>query len=510
MDFNISKGVAVYLEGREVSVNTSVWEMSLFAVLIVLAVQLFINFHRYDLGVRLSILVVGIIVGIFHFVFDSFNFFMIPLYTLYGLLLVLQGGRLIRARSQRSIVKRRSVRILLACLCTLLVIVVIIVPGYVVPHVELAKPTGTYAIGALNYHWIDSSREEVNTPEQDYRQLRSRIWYPAEATLNANKAPYAGEIDKVLSASLTMESKLLANVVNQVDGHAYDAVPVAKDLQQYPVLILSHGYGMSGFSNTTFAEELASHGFIVVGVEHPYYNMLPSVLSDGGLASGMVELGMADNWELMKSAIDEVLLKDIQFTIDELNMIQTDDQYGRLSGKLNMDKIGMLGHSMGGALTAQVMRLEPRIKAGVNMDGFPYGEPIDGLQQPFMYMITGDTEYFMSSTMPERIWSDPSEYGITSQVRYEAIAEQVSEGILAAVRNGGYKVVFPQANHLDFTDMPLYSPLLGNRTIDNNKLHRSINELLVAFFTENLIGEEASLLHKDNLEREPYRIERFR
>ncbi|WP_458127098.1 alpha/beta hydrolase family protein [Paenibacillus sp. Z3-2] len=489
--------------------NTSLWEMGLFAVLIVLAVQLFLNFHRYNLGVRLSSLVVGIIVGIFHFVFDSFNFFMIPLYTLYGILLVLNVGRLIRARSLPSKVKRRSVRILLACLCTLLVIVVIIVPGYVVPHVELAKPTGTHAVGVLNYHWIDSSREEVNTPEEDNRQLKSRVWYPAETTLNAIKAPYASEIENVLSASLSLENELLANVVHQVEGHAYDAVPVAKDLQQYPVLILSHGYGMSGFSNTTFAEELASHGFIVVGVEHPHYNMLPSVLSEGGLASGMVELGMADNWDLMKIAIDEVLLKDIQFIIDELNTIQTEDPHGRLSGKLNLNKIGMLGHSMGGALTAQVMRLEPRIKAGVNMDGFPYGELIEGLQQPFMYMITGDTEYFMSSTMPESIWSDPAEYGISSQMRYEAIAQQVSEGILATVRNGGYKVVFPEADHLDFTDMPLYSPLLENRVIDNNKLHQSINELLLAFFTENLVGEEGALLHMDNLESDLYHIERF-
>jgi hypothetical protein len=130
----------------------------------------------------------------------------------------------------------------------------------------LPAPTGKLAIGRVTYFWTDSSRLELNTPdEHDKRELRVELWYPAEASTAARVAPYFPDL-AALSKLLGAETMLLGSI----KGHALADPPIATGNGRYPLLLLSPGMGTNGIQYTAIVEELVSHGYVVATVDHPF------------------------------------------------------------------------------------------------------------------------------------------------------------------------------------------------------------------------------------------------
>ena len=415
----------------------------------------------------------GVVFLVLHVVVDGFRVQMIPLYMLFVVCGLSFWVRRVRGRGLNQDTKpKRWKWIIVGTAGTLALAIALIVPLYLLPIVKLEEPTGPYAVGRTDYHWVDEQRAEgFTTDPDDHREIMVRAWYPAELTKKAKKASYAYEAEeaRLVESSQPFYIRAVLRSVFQGKNHSYAEVPVAEGEEEYPVLIFSSGYGLSNFMYANQAEELASHGYIVFGIEHPYYTLLPTVFPDGRITEGMVEF--TDDWKSMDEHM-KVWVEDVRFAIGKLKELNQRDPQGWMTGRLDLERIGMFGHSFGGAATVQVMDQDLRIRAGVNMDGFPAGAVIeDGLQNPFLFMISSDLKRL--------------EVEQVSKKGFDPAGEEYMKRKKGILKNGGTEVVIAKSDHMSFSDAMLYSPLLGKRDLS---MLREINQVLLQFFDEHVKG----------------------
>lgn len=425
-----------------------------------------------------ALLGAGVLLLTLQLAIDGYRLQMLIIYlvlAIISLLLLVFEYRRYKARHVQT--ARLSKRAALASIGALLLVIAVLIPLYVMPKVDLPQPTGPHMVGTAIYSWVDEQRLETYTPaEGDYREVAVRIWYPAEPEAVTQRAPYAYEREQLdrLAEDQPIYIQALLAAIRQAEAHSYLQAPVSRADSHYPVLVLSPGFGMSNFMYAGLTEELASYGYIVAAVEHPYYAEIPTMFTDGRIAEGIVNVDIeALEWDMGEHV--QLWAEDVRFVLDRLEALNMHDPLSILTGKLDISRIGMLGHSFGGAAAAQVMNQDERVLAGVNMDGYPYGERLEhGLSHPFLFMLTSDTDNFGSLKLSEKEWR---EYG--SRAVYEQQAEDFTQRKNGILKNGGTEWVVQGADHMSFSDMGLYSPLLGS--YDRN-LQKEINKKLLQFF----------------------------
>jgi pimeloyl-ACP methyl ester carboxylesterase len=149
------------------------------------------------------------------------------------------------------------------------------------------------------------------------------------------------------------------------------------------------------WNNSTLAEDLASHGYVVVGFDAPYRTSVV-VFPDGRVMRRAPEnkpelcLGMEQaQQELCVNKVLTAWTADIAFVLDRLEQLNTSDSSGRFTGRLDMTRMGVFGHSLGGATALQFCHDDSRCKAGIDVDGAPHGSVIrEGLRQPFLFLMS--------------------------------------------------------------------------------------------------------------------------
>ncbi|MEV4083532.1 alpha/beta hydrolase [Nonomuraea fuscirosea] len=232
----------------------------------------------------------------------------------------------------------------------------------------LPAPTGKRPVGTTGLHLVDKSRPDPWNPEAKERELLVSLWYPAKKA-TGRRAPYmtAAESQAVLKDYPVTEKDALA----RVRTHArVDARPVGG---RRPLVVMSPGFSFPRATLTSLAEDFASRGYLVAAIEHTYESV-GTTFPDGRTTSCLACVKGQDNGKVAASRV-----KDVRFVLDRL----IDGRWGRA---IDRSKIAMVGHSIGGYATAQTMLTEPRIKAGVNLDGsFELTEPI---KRPFMLVGT--------------------------------------------------------------------------------------------------------------------------
>ncbi|MFB7999354.1 alpha/beta hydrolase family protein [Streptomyces sp. NPDC056002] len=251
--------------------------------------------------------------------------------------------------------------------------------------IRLAGPTGPLPVGAVELHLIDPSRTDpwsgqarevmvtVTYPAADVRERALLPWLPAGAE-RALKARFAGAVDGYALPKT----------------HSADRAPVRPGRR--PVLLHSPGYQSDRTYNTLVIEELASWGYVVAAVDHPY---------DSGeveFPDGRVVVNDPDDAsDEARTAAVAVRAADLRFVLDQLTVLErggNPDAEGRplprgLRGTLDLTRVGAFGHSRGGAASASVMHLDERVRAGIDLDGALYGPVVErGLDRPFLLMDT--------------------------------------------------------------------------------------------------------------------------
>jgi pimeloyl-ACP methyl ester carboxylesterase len=170
---------------------------------------------------------------------------------------------------------------------------------------------------------------------------------------------------------------------------------VSPQEQSYPVVIMRAGASASVLNYSTLAEDLASHGYVIVGFDAPYRTgrvVFPNGRVMGRAEQNNPETCVVPDPNEMERCVDRVITAwtgDIAFALDRLAALNTSDPSGRFTGRLDMSRVGVFGHSLGGAVAAQFCHDDSRCKAGIDIDGAPHGSVVqNGLAQPFMFLLS--------------------------------------------------------------------------------------------------------------------------
>ncbi|RCW48020.1 alpha/beta hydrolase family protein [Paenibacillus prosopidis] len=436
-----------------------------------------------------------------HFIYDGYRWPMLPIYIMIGLLTFL----LLRKHpSRESIVRKKSWIIAVQSFLTFLFLIVATLFPHLFPTKLFDKPTGPFQIGTTSRYLIDPNRSETLSPDpNDKRELYLQIWYPAGAN-ELHKASYGTNMPEIVAAvtrNMELPSFLFSHLTSAATYSVTNAELSAQE-PQYPVILFSHGLGLYGFQNTFQMEELASHGYIVAGIQHPYHSLLTVFPGGRTIAEQSYDLSRFDQFIEMNKMVTDIWVKDASSALDYLEKINIEDAEGMFTNRIDMTRIGMLGHSVGGAAAAQTLLLEPRVKAAVNLDGTLTGTgaiPDKGLPGPFMQLSaekTSMSQIESSDSVGTNYWE---EAGISEEEynKYIGFLDVFENNQRNAFHNGGYHVWLKGASHYTFTDIVLYSPLVPYILKDkiNTKLaHRIINEYTLAFFNKYLRQMDSPLL----------------
>jgi len=240
------------------------------------------------------------------------------------------------------------------------------------PALTLAKPTGDRPVGTTSLYLKDTSRADPWVPSVPYRELMVSLFYPA-ASANGPKKQFMTEAEaKAVFDEAGIEG-IPPSVMTTVRTDAVvDARPAGRGL---PAVVLSPGFKRPRAELTSLSEDLASHGYLVILVDHTYENVattFPDGRVTGCAACGSYSI---EFWQKLQRG----RAKDVSFVLDSL----THSQWAPL---VDSSRIGMAGHSVGGTSTVNAMVTDTRIKAGIDMDG-TQSDPLlaPGLDRPFLF-----------------------------------------------------------------------------------------------------------------------------
>ena len=261
---------------------------------------------------------------------------------------------------------------------------------------ELPTPTGPFAVGRVTYDWTDDAKLDTLAPAPGTkRELLVWVWYPSAAAQSAPADDYVPAQMRAAAGPARGPLSLVTRDVSKVRGHSARDADVSPQQPSYPVVIMRAGASAGVVGYSTLAEDLASHGYVVVGFDAPYRTGVVA-FPDGRVMrrtpDNNPELCAAKEQAQQAGCMNTLLTawtSDIAFALDRLEQLNSADASGRFTGRLDLMRVGVFGHSLGGAIAAQFCRDDSRCKAGIDVDGQPFGSVVQsGLHQPFMFLLS--------------------------------------------------------------------------------------------------------------------------
>ncbi|WP_234355614.1 alpha/beta hydrolase family protein [Kitasatospora aureofaciens] len=332
----------------------------------------------------------------------------------------------------------------------------------------LPAPTGPYAAGEDVIHLTDASRPDPWVPSSGPRQLTVTMVYPAVPG-TGTPAPYMtlGEAAGILQhRKMPASSGITPQNLAGVTTHAFDGARPQRG--KHPLVVLSAAAENPRMMLTSLATELASHGYVVALVGHTYEDT-GETLADGRTPP----CAICDHPETLDfDSVAASRARDVSFVIDQLTH---GNSAWRLAHLIDKHEIGMAGHSLGGAATAATMIADPRVGAGVDMDGTFFPAPTPGqINRPFLMLGRADG-HTPGGGGDDVVWKQA----------WDAL--------------GGYKkwLTVAGADHFSFADqdvlqeqagVPSASPLSPERGVEITR------EYVTAFFDQTLKGSDSPLL----------------
>lgn len=407
------------------------------------------NNHREEKGlVSLTLLVLFgllLITGVYEWGFR---------YTAFAIVLCIKAALgvlvLVRKREKEYKLGKNISSFIVNCLIfTFALSLAVVFPQYKQPEI-----TGNFKIETAKYTWVDDARVDEFSQTGENRALTVEFWYPDNAD------------------------------------------------NTYPLVIFSHGaFGFSGSNHSTFAN-LASNGYVVASIGHThqaFYTMDTSgklTIADTDFINKASEINATYDTKHKEeifnitSAWMKLRTDDENFVIDTILSECKKAETDTLFTIINIEKIGLMGHSLGGATSAQVGRERHDIDAVIVLDGTMLGEEV---------AFENDTVILNNTPYPIPLLNVYAEDHYRNSMETDKDAYNnfyVTKNALYA-----YETVFRDAGHLNFTDLPLFSPILagmlGVGTIDEKYCIETMNKIVLEFFNGYLKNEGEPLIEKE-------------
>ena len=338
---------------------------------------------------------------------------------------------------------------------------------------QLPSPSGTYEVGTTERFFSGQGRDDrYTTTVGDARPLMVQIWYPAQNAAATASKYMESEVASLFAATQDyMDSEAARKMITDARTNAQVDLAVSTAQSRWPVIFFSHGLGGSRSLYTTYVEELASRGYVVVGIDHTF-GALGTVFPDGrliGIRTGTLSPPFEE--------VVRIWAEDQAWVLDRLDELDASDPEGILTSRLDLTRVGAAGHSTGGSASMEVHTFDPRFDAVASLDGVQVGAAATapGLNDPTLLLV-----------------ADDSEFGGTE--------------VQTHLKDIGYRVTVSGTSHYSFTDLPILLDLAGvprSQTATSGRPpgtlagERNLDiqiAFLAAFFDLHLKGVSSSLL----------------
>ena len=311
------------------------------------------------------------------------------------------------------------------------------------PQFKQITPSGEYTVAEKKYVMTDESRIEEFSDAGVNRSVTVDFFYP-ENTQNAQ--------------------------------------------EKYPLIVFSHGaFGFYGSNFSTY-RELASNGYVVASINHPYHAFFDTdaygklVTADTNFINSVMAIQNTENdEEEFKNSHAWLKLRtdDMNFVIDTIKE-RADEGSDEIFAMIDTDKIGAIGHSLGGAAAAEIGRERDDITAVIDIDGTLLGEEL---------AYENDETIINQEPYPVPMLDI---FGEDHYTRALKLKGNYANFIITENSNSVTNVMIKNSGHLNCTDLPLFSPILAKKlgvgTVDSRYCITKTNTLIREFFDCHLKG----------------------
>ncbi len=338
-------------------------------------------------------------------------------------------------------------------------------PAFIFTGYSGLQTSGQYEVKETQAILIDKSRLETHETDGSHREIPIHFYYPDYPEENASDCP---------------------------------------------LVLFAHGSFGYYQSNSSLYAELASNGYVVASIDHPYYAFFTkdtagkTIIVDMEFMQTAVTMQNNSNefteadynieceWMALRTADENFVLDTIKIakdagSLDTAWYTESENITSEILKVLAMtdtEKIGLTGHSIGGATAVQLGRERDDITAVVDIDGTMLGEYISCIDgklnyNPEPYPIP------ILSLDNERHWGSYVD-GLNDGTDY------VNKYLLDNAVDGREEH-FNDTEHMDFTDLPLLSPtlakMLGKGDVDSSAFIPGMNRIILDYFNYYLKGE---------------------
>lgn len=387
----------------------------------------------------------------------SFRFMGLFVLLIIRIIIAFIGYLLVRKKEEKS---KHPVMIILSALLSAVLISGSMIPSFLISDYDGLPVSGEYEIAEANAILIDRSRTEKFETDGSNREVPVYFYYPA----------------------------------NAAEG------------EKFPLVIFSHGsFGYYQSNHSTYAE-LASNGYVVVSTEHPHHSLFTTdtngntIIVDAAFMNDVMSINAEDVSEetayKRSSEWFRLRAEDINFAIDSIKSAAGADAlpeywYSQKSEDIitalsmtDTEKIGVMGHSLGGAASVSVGRTRNDISAVIDLDGTMLSE-VTGVEN--------DMQIVKAEPYTTPLLSFDNEEHHFSSLESREMGKPYANNIVHDNAVCGYRTYIVGTGHMNFTDLPMFAPplakMLGTGSVDPEECMLTVNRITLEFFDSFLKGK---------------------
>ena len=352
--------------------------------------------------------------------------------------------------------------------------------------VHLPTPSGPNAIGTEIFSLVDSTRKDLFGPNLDAkRPLGVQVWYPAVKTSTGAQVPYfqPAVLDEMESANFQGVRHSTLQAWERLLTHAKPNAAI-DGAQPHPLAIFSPGFGMPRSFYTSLVEDMASHGWIVAVIDHPYAGI--TVVSDGRVLTSKQD---ADHRPDAASRRVGSMSLDQSFVLNAIN--DGKSQISKFRSSIDSKRIVVLGHALGGSASLETALRDSRFAGAADLGGSVFGRvENEGLGKRSLIFLDQPV-----AARPSRA----VELERAQKAEWDQVIGKTEGGSdIALVRIDG-------ASHFSFTDAPFVAPQLvasgpSGSVLRADRMLKVIGSTLDSFFLHCFAGDTGTQMVSNDLQ----------